>query len=52
MNEFFAMGGYGAYVWTSYLVASIVVAWNVWAPLQARRAALRAAARRARGTRT
>lgn len=45
MTEFLSMGGYGAYVWTSYLAGLIVVAWNVWAPLRARRIALRAAAR-------
>ena len=51
MSEFFAMGGYGAYVWTSYLASLIVVVWNVWAPLQARRRALRVAARRTRSPR-
>lgn len=51
MNEFFSMGGYAAYVWTSYLAGLIVVIWNIWAPLRARRAALRAAARRARSPR-
>jgi heme exporter protein D len=25
MNEFFAMGGYGAYVWPSYIIAALVV---------------------------
>lgn len=51
MSEFFSMGGYGAYVWTSYLVALIVVVWNVWVPVQARRAAMRSAGRRTRSGR-
>ncbi len=30
MKEFLAMGGYAAYVWTSYGVTALVVALNVW----------------------
>ena len=33
MNEFFNMGGYAAYVWPSYLLAFMVLALNVLAPL-------------------
>ncbi len=29
MNEFFAMGGYGAYVWSAYGISAIVMAGNV-----------------------
>lgn len=25
MNEFFAMGGYAAYVWPSYLIAALAI---------------------------
>lgn len=48
MNEFLSMGGYGAYVWTSYLAGLVVVLWNVLAPLHARHVALRAAHRHVR----
>ncbi len=37
-NEFFAMGGYGFYVWTSYAVAAVVLAFNVLLPLRRRKA--------------
>ena len=30
MKEFLAMGGYAAYVWTSYGITAFVVALNVW----------------------
>lgn len=30
MQEFFAMGGYAFYVWTSYAVALVVLLANVW----------------------
>ena len=36
--EFFAMGGYGGYVWGSYLFAAVVLALNVIIPLRRRRA--------------
>ncbi len=29
MKEFFAMGGYAFYVWTSYALAAVVLAANV-----------------------
>jgi heme exporter protein CcmD len=29
MNEFFAMGGYAAFVWPCFLLAAIVLVWNV-----------------------
>ena len=30
MTEFLAMGGYGFYVWGSYLVAAICIAVEIW----------------------
>ena len=38
MNEFFAMGGYGFYVWGAYGVAALAIVVEVLA-LRARRAA-------------
>jgi heme exporter protein D len=32
-SEFFAMGGYGLYVWGSYAIALVVLATNAIAPL-------------------
>jgi len=29
MNEFFAMGGYAAFVWPCFLLATVVLVWNV-----------------------
>jgi len=37
MNDFLAMGGYGAYVWTSYGLAAIVLVWNIRSALVAHR---------------
>ncbi len=39
-SEFFAMGGYGAYVWSSYATAAVVLGLNVIVPLGQRRRAL------------
>lgn len=36
-SEFFAMGNYGFYVWTSYGLALIVFVANVVAPLRRRK---------------
>ena len=41
MREFFAMGGYAAYVWPAYAVTFAVVVYNI---LSARRALARARA--------
>ena len=30
MNEFFAMEGNGAYVWSAYGITLIVLIWNAW----------------------
>jgi heme exporter protein D len=48
LHEFFAMGGYAAYVWTSYALAAVVLAWNVIQPLRREKQVLRALAERAR----
>ncbi|SHH29096.1 heme exporter protein D [Hydrocarboniphaga daqingensis] len=41
MSEFFAMGGYAAYVWSSFGVFAAVVVWNVITPRVERTAVLR-----------
>jgi heme exporter protein D len=35
-SEFFAMGQYGFYVWTSYALAAVVLVLNLWLPLRRR----------------
>ena len=37
MSEFFEMGGYAAYVWSSYAISLVVLVLNVWLPLRAHR---------------
>ena len=44
MQEFFAMGGYGFYVWTSYGLTFIVLLANIIIPVVQRRQFLRALA--------
>ena len=39
--EFFAMGGYGSYVWGSYGLAALVLAHNVILPLRHTRTVFR-----------
>ena len=39
--EFFAMGGYGFYVWGSYAFATVVLVLNVIAPLRRRKAVMK-----------
>lgn len=41
MADFLAMGGYGAYVWTSYIVFFVVLAADAVAPVWQRRRTLR-----------
>jgi len=48
LHEFFAMGGYAAYVWSSYALAAVVLAWNVVQPLRRERRLLRTLAAKAR----
>jgi heme exporter protein D len=38
--QFFAMGGYGAFVWSSYALAAVVLALNLIVPLAQRRRTL------------
>ncbi len=40
MNQYFEMGGYAFYVWSSVGLALIVFAWNVVAPALRRRSLL------------
>jgi len=37
MSEFLHMGGYAAYVWSSYGIALVVLLANLFAPMLARR---------------
>ncbi len=51
MREFFEMGGYAFYVWTSYGVALIVLVANLVAPLVQKRKLLADIARKVRRSR-
>jgi heme exporter protein D len=51
MKEFFAMGGYAFYVWTSYGLALVVLAFNIIQPLLHKRRALKRIARQVRRSR-
>ncbi|MGR9107245.1 MAG: heme exporter protein CcmD [Gammaproteobacteria bacterium] len=46
LSEFFAMGGYAFYVWTSYGIALVVLALNIIQPLMQQKRTLRAIRRR------
>ena len=46
LEAFLHMGGYGAYVWSSYGLALLVLVLNIVLPLRAERAALLRIARR------
>ncbi len=48
LDELLHMGGHGPYVWVSYGVSVVALAWLLVAPLLRRRALLRDIARRAR----
>ncbi len=37
VSEFFHMGGYAAYVWSSYGLATVVLAWVFLSPIFSRR---------------
>ena len=47
-SEFFAMGGYAVYVWSSYGITFVVLTWNIVAPWLERKSALKRIAGRAR----
>ena len=51
MSEFFAMGGYAAYVWPSFLLAAIILIVNIVAPLLQRKRVLTEIARKLRRAR-
>ena len=51
LNEFFNMGGYAFYVWTSYGIALVVLLINVILPLRQRKKLLGDIARTARRAR-
>jgi len=36
-SEFFHMGGYGFYVWTSYAFAAVILILNLYLPLRRRK---------------
>lgn len=40
-GQFFAMGGYGDYVWSAYLVVAVTLIANILVPLRSRAAVLR-----------
>lgn len=46
LTEFFAMGGYAFYVWTSYGIALLVLALNIIQPLMQQKRVLREIRRR------
>ena len=46
LEAFLHMGGYAAYVWSSYGLAAVVLILNIVLPLRAERAALRHIAQR------
>jgi heme exporter protein D len=48
LNEFFHMGGYGFYVWTSYGIALFVLLLNIILPARHHRKLLTDIARKAR----
>jgi len=47
MNDFLAMGGYGAYVWPCFALAAAVLAWNALAARRLHERAREQAIRRA-----
>jgi heme exporter protein D len=47
-SEFFAMGGYGLYVWGSYIAAALLMGLEPWLAQRRHRQALRDAAAQAR----
>ena len=50
MSEFFHMGGYGFYIWTSYGLAFIVLVANFIIPLKQEKVLLRTINRKLRRT--
>jgi len=52
MNEFFQMGGYAFYIWTSYGLAVAILIFNLFSPLWRRRQIFRTFIRRLRHERS
>jgi heme exporter protein D len=52
LQEFFHMGGYAVYVWSSYAIALVVLVANIVAPIRQRRKLLTQLARRQRRERS
>jgi len=48
LSEFFHMGGYAAYVWSSYAIAFVVLLANIVEPIRQRRRLFSQLARRRR----
>ena len=51
MSEFFAMGGYAAYVWPSYVLAFIILVANIAVPMLQRKKTVTDIARKIRRAR-
>ena len=51
MREFFAMGGYAAFVWPSYALAFIILVANIVGPMQQRKKIVNDIARKLRRAR-
>lgn len=47
LQEFLSMGGYGAFVWPSYIVTIVLLIANVWLARSSHRRAIDEALRRA-----
>ena len=52
MTEWLAMGGYGAFVWGSYLVTAAAIVAELWGVMSRKRKALARAAAEAQGSAT
>lgn len=48
LTEFLRMGGYGGYVWSAYGIATVVLIWQLVAPIAHRRRILKEIKRRKR----
>ena len=33
MSEFWAMGGYGGYVWSAFGLSALILIYNLWLPI-------------------
>ncbi len=46
ITEFLHMGGYGAYVWSSYGITAVVLLWQVFGPIIQRKQIIKKLARK------